>query len=115
MAESKFNKILTILLVVAIVGWAAYSKYSITTNAEDVASDFEEQAKKKKEEQEEGERLQIGGVDQGESIYNSSKTEVQKYYGYEIVGTISIPKIKIKYPILRKINNSIYKGSSCIS
>ena len=110
MVESKFNGVINILLIVAIIGiivllgyfgWAAYSKYSLTTNAEDAVAEFEENTKKRKEE--EGERIQIGAVDQGESIYNKvSNGEVQKYYGYEIIGTISIPKINIKYPILEK-------------
>lgn len=111
MRESKFNTILTVLLIIAIIGifaligyfsWAAYSKYSIETNAEEVASDFEETAKKEKEKKEEEERLQLGGVEQGSSIYETNKLESKKYYGYAILGTISIPKINIKYPILEK-------------
>lgn len=27
-----------------------------------------------------------------------------KYYGYEVLGTISIPKIKIEYPILERVS-----------
>lgn len=116
MFDSKFNGILTVLLIIAIIGifaligyfgWSVYSKYSIKSNAEDVVSNFEETVKNKKEEEEN--RVQIGEVDPGNSIYdNSSNGEIPKYYGYEIIGTISIPKINIKYPILRKVNNTIY-------
>lgn len=112
MVESKFNTILTVFLVIAIIGiialigyfgWAAYSKYSITTNAEEVASDFEEVVKKKKEEEPDEGRIEIGEVGASNSIYNTpTKTNTQKYYGYNIIGTISIPKINIKYPILEK-------------
>lgn len=114
MGENKFNKILTIFLVIVIIGifiligyftWSALSKYSINTNAEDAASSYEETVKKKNEEQkeEEGERLQIGEVDKGDNANNTNTNkEKQKYYGYDIVGTISIPKINIKYPILGK-------------
>ena len=62
--------------------------------------------KKKKEEQEEGERLQIEEWTKEILIYNSSKTEVRKYDGYEIVGTNFNSKIK------NKISNASEKSTT---
>lgn len=119
MSEGKgFNKLLTVLIVIAIIGiialiiffgWSTYNKYYLNANANEAVSDFEEYVKKDKEKQEGNqEGLEIGGLEAGSSIYNNQGT-VQKYYGYEILGTISIPKINIKYPILEKASTQAIK------
>lgn len=119
MSEGKgFNKLLTVLIVIAIIGiialiiffgWSTYNKYYLNANANEAVSDFEEYVKKDKEKQDGNqEGLEIGGLESGSSIYNNQGT-VQKYYGYEILGTISIPKINIKYPILEKASTQAIK------
>lgn len=116
MFNSKFNGLLTVLLIVAIIGiiaiigyfgWSVYNKYYINANAKNAVNAFEQIASgngNNNENQEEGDRGQIGGVDEGNSIYdgqtNSDKNT--RYQGYLVLGTISIPKIDIEYPILEK-------------
>lgn len=117
MFNSKFNGILTILLIVAIVGilgligyfgWSVYNKYYIDSSAKNAVNAFEQVAANNKknevknEAQDEGERGQIDGVEGGSSIYQNqtSSNNTTKYEGYDVYGTISIPKIKIEYPIL---------------
>lgn len=39
-----------------------------------------------------------------ETQYIGKKGNTTTYYGYEVLGTISIPKINIKYPILEKVS-----------
>ena len=46
----------------------------------------------------------IDGVSEGNTIYSNSSSNGAKttYYGYNVIGTISIPSINIEYPILEK-------------
>ena len=59
--------------------------------------------------QDEGDRAQIGDVEGTPSIYDQNREDSQKYYGYNVIGTISIPKIDIKYPILDKATTQSIK------
>ena len=122
MFNSKFSGLLTVLLIIAIIGiiavigyfsWTMYNKYSLDAKAKDVANAFEEIAitNKKEQPEDEGERVEIGDVEGGSSIYGNqtSQAKTTKYNGYEVYGTISIPKIKIQYPILEKSTPSAIK------
>lgn len=120
MFNSKFNGMLTILLIITIIGiiilisffgWSVYNKYYLNTEAKKAVETFEQIAvennkTEKPKDDEDGERTQIGGVEDGNSMYeaeNNKPKEATKYYGYEVLGTISIPKINIEYPILEKV------------
>ena len=119
MFNSKFNGLLTGLLIVAIIGivaligyfgWSVYNKYYLNAEAKNVVDAFEEAVGNKNEvKNEDGERTEIGGVEGGNSIYQQGGSSSEKTYGgYKVLGTISIPKIKIEYPILEKATpNSI--------
>lgn len=53
-------------------------------------------------------------MSEGDSIYqepssDSESNNPKKYYGYNVVGTISIPAIDIKYPILEKVTTGSLK------
>lgn len=111
MFNSKFNGLLTGLLIVAIIGivaligflgWSVFNRYYLNANANEVVENFEASVNKKDEE-EDGDRTTIGDVEDGDSIYGK-KPNKTTYYGYEVLGTISIPKIDIKYPILEKVS-----------
>ena len=112
MFNSKFNTLLTGLLVVAIIaiiglmiyfGYSIYSKYSIETGAKDAVDAFDNatgstppQSQPKPDENVDG-NLVIGGVqDSGNSIYSTPSSTPTTYKGYNVVGTISIPKIDIE-------------------
>lgn len=120
MFNSKFNNVLTVLLVIAIIGivaligyfgWSVYNKYYLDSSAHEVVESFEQNVGNKKDDEDEGERQQIGDVEGGNSIYNqnSGNGNANKYYGYNIIGTISIPSIKIEYPILEKATTQSIK------
>ena len=126
MFNSKFSGVLTVLLIVAIIGiigligyfgWSVYSKYYLNTSASDAADAFEQSVGNQNNNVEEPEDQntdqnqvaggQIGDVNPTNSIYGESgnsggNNNSNTYYGYKILGTISIPKIDIKYPILEK-------------
>lgn len=111
MFNSKFNGLLTGLLIVAIIGivaligflgWSVFNKYYLNANANEVVENFEASVNDKNEE-DDGNRTTIGDVENGDSIYGK-KPNKTTYYGYEVLGTISIPKIDIKYPILDKVS-----------
>lgn len=83
MFNSKFNGLLTVLLVIAIVGilgligyfgWSVYNKYYIDSSAKNAVNAFEQVAQnnKKNEVQNEPEnRVEIGAVADGNSIYQN--------------------------------------------
>ncbi len=118
MFNSKYNTLLTVLLVVAIVaivgiimylGYSLYNKYYINASAKNVVETFQEAVSNNttttttENETETDGDVTIGDVE-GSSIYNESSgsSTTTTYYGYNVIGTISIPKIDIEYPILEK-------------
>ena len=83
MFNSKFNGLLTILLIIAIIGilgligyfgWSVYNKYYIDSNAKNVVNAFEQATQnnnKNEMKNEAGERVEIGDVAGGNSIYEN--------------------------------------------
>lgn len=115
MFNSKFSGLLTGLLIVAIIGiialigyfgWSVYNKYYLDSQAQDAVESFE---KNTGTVEDEGDRAQIGDVEGTPSIYDQNRENSQKYYGYNVIGTISIPKIDIQYPILDKATTQSIK------
>ena len=119
MFNSKFNTLLTALLIIAIIaiigiigyfGYSIYNKYYLNAGAKDAVDAFEEtdgntttvtppQTNEIVEE-----NVVIGGGSEGNNIYQeptqNGGTNNTTYYGYNVIGTISIPAIDIEYPIL---------------
>lgn len=118
MFNSKFNGLLTALLVIAIIGiialigffgWSVYNKYYLNSSAHDAIEAFEDSINRNNVDGEDGERGQIGGVEQGNSLYSQTGSGTTKYGGYNVIGTIEIPKINIEYPILEKATTQSIK------
>ena len=124
MFNSKFNGLLTVLLIIAIIGiialigyfgWSVYNKYYLNASARDAVDAFEQSVGNQDNEEpnenqntteDDPNRQEIGNVSetpQGQpNNSNENNNNTNTYYGYKILGTISIPKIDIKYPILEK-------------
>ena len=117
MFNSKFNGLLTVLLIIAIIGivilmgyfgWSVYNKYYIDSSAKNVVESFEEAVSNNKKDENTsvdiGDREDLGSLEGSTNIYTNqtSSGSKTKYGGYEVFGTISIPKINIEYPILEK-------------
>jgi len=128
MFNSKYNSLLTVLLVLAVIaiisiigylGYSMYNKYYINVGAQDAIDAFEQMTEKDKnkvtpkdpEDQNTGGDVIIEGIPNDNSIYNKPQDSSKKttYYGYNVVGTISIPAIKIEYPILEKVTTKSLK------
>ena len=120
MFNSKFNSLLTALLIIAIIailaiigyfGYSIYNKYYLNVGAKDAVDAFEQAVGNQNTvttppTNELVQNVVIGGVSEGDSMYQNqtqnNNTSTTTYYGYEVVGTISIPAIDIEYPILGK-------------
>lgn len=124
MFNSKFNTLLTILLIVAIVaivgiigyfGYSIYNKYYINTEAKSAVDAFEEtvgntvQTAEETDENELDGNVTIGGVSEANTNTSSTTSTTTTYYGYNVIGTISIPAIDIEYPILEKVTTKSIK------
>ncbi len=123
MFNSKFNTLLTVLLVIAIIaivgliayfGYSIYSKYYINAAAKEAIDAFEQAigntVTPSTDDNEVDGNVTIGGVSEGESIYQNQTTgTTTTYYGYNVIGTISIPAIDIEYPILEKVTTRSLK------
>ena len=121
MFNSKFNNVLTIVLIVAIIlivvligvfGYAMYNKYYISNKNKEAMDLFDQQVAENKPEEPDTnqtteENIVIGDVAGGNSIYSDqssggSSSNPVKLGGYNVIGKISIPKIKLESTILDK-------------
>ena len=110
--EAKYSKFLTILLVVIIIaivgligylGFSYYKNYSSKSDADKFVSSFVEEAnqteiKPTENNTDEGISNEILTANTGST---SSSKEVPMYKGYEILGTIEIPKTNVNYPVYK--------------
>lgn len=127
MFNSKYSNVLTVLLVIVIVaiigliaflGYDMYRKYYIDKDAEDFMSKYEEQLGNVTLEDGNKNETQENTVDNGnttiidpgnQTITNTTNngstgsSSSTTYKGFNVLGTIEIPKTGIKYPILDKV------------
>lgn len=124
MFNSKYSNILTIILVIVIIaiislicflGYDFYRKYYIDKEAQDFMAQYEEQMKNVIDTNTINENTVSDGnttiIDPGASSNtvannnenSSSNKKVPTYKGYNVLGTIEIPKTGIKYPVLDKV------------
>lgn len=106
MFNSKYSKFLTVLLVIAIIaivallgffGYDLYRKYFVDKNAQEAIAQFEKTT-------EDNNQTDSGNLEQaGNTVLSSGETGTTKLQGYTVVGTIEIPKIDVKYPILENV------------
>ena len=117
MFESKYSKILTIILVVVIVaiiillGFLAYdymNKFSSTKQASDFVEDYQGNITTSEESNTDSSQENIvldstNEVPITDSSTSGSSTGKKKYKGYTVVGTMKIPAINLEYPIFEEI------------
>ena len=132
--NSKYGNILTIILVVAIIaiigivgviGYRIYDAYYVDTGATQAAIQFEQTLQNNSNNQDNinntiGSNIKENITDVEDSTINnndnnsnngSSSQSTTTYKGFTVVGTIQIPKIKLKYPILEKLSAKALKTS----
>ena len=109
MLETKYSKFLTVLLIiiiVAVIGLGGYLGYSYFHKAK-IENDSNQYVQTFVEEV--GNQTEGNQTENPESIANAinetvnthSDGSVKQYKGYNVIGTIEIPKTNIKYPILQ--------------
>lgn len=117
MFESKYSKILTIILVVVIVaiiillGFLAYdyiNKFSSTKQASDFVEDYQGNITTSEEDNTNNSQENVtldstNEVPITDSSTSGSSTGKKKYKGYTVVGTMKIPAINLEYPIFEEI------------
>ncbi len=116
--NSKYGNVLTVILVIAIIaivgiigiiGYNIYKKYAIEKGAAEAISQFENLIEDGNVVDPNSTVGEISGIDDTANITTSNgKT---KYKGFDVIGTIEIPKINLKYPILEKVGKKSLETS----
>lgn len=126
MFNSKYSKVLTGLLVVVIIlivgtiGYFVYDIYFVKAKNKElteVSEDFSSQIRKKPKDNNNTVEENIANPVEGMTTERNNQTassEKQFMEGYEIMGSISIPKTKINYPILEKVTKKSLETSVAI-
>ena len=124
--NSKYGNLLTVILVVAIIaiigivaiiGYKMFNAYSTETGAMQAATEFEQSVQQNQvtnnigdniSDSENNTKVDISGIEgtTSESTTQSgtSTQTTTKYKGFDVIGTIQIPAIDLKYPILEKLS-----------
>ena len=110
MLEMKYSRLLTILLVIIIIaiigllgylGFSHYKNVSTKDEAEQWVATFSEQGEQTGQSQNVSDEGNISdevlAADVGSGQSNTSNT----YKGYEVVGSIEIPKTNVTYPVFK--------------
>lgn len=117
MIESKYGKVLTVILVIVVIGvlvllgflgYDVYKKYTSDRTVAEVMNEFSEViANNTREENVTVDNTQVvlenidtGTITTGDS--SSGTSSVVQCEGYNVVGTIEIPAIDLEYPILER-------------
>ena len=114
MFESKYGKLLTVILVIVVIaiigllgflGYDVFKKFTTKKTAAQVAEEFENTVTD--EENTTVDNTIVAPIlNEVTNEQNTTNTETPKkvtYKGYNVVGTIEIPKIDLKYPILERV------------
>lgn len=116
--NSKYGNVLTVILVIAIIaiigiiviiGYNIYRKYSIEKGAKEAISQFENLIGDGNVADPNSTVGEISGIDETGNITKvKGKTQ---YKGFDVIGTIEIPKINLKYPVLEKVTKKSLETS----
>lgn len=115
MFDNKYNKFLTVLLVIIIVaviglggylGYNYYKNYKIDDDSSHYVSTFVEDVEENTNQTHTNtntneESGSIEGEVDTSTTTSSSSGKTKTYKGFNVIGTIEIPKINIKYPVLQ--------------
>lgn len=112
MFETKYSKFLTVLLVIIIVavigligylGYNYYKNYKISNDSDQYVSTFVEEVGEttgNNTNTEEGNGSISDNIDSAD-IDSSNNGAKKTYKGFNVIGTIEIPKTNVKYPVLQ--------------
>lgn len=116
MFESKYSKVLTIILIVVIIaivlllGFLAFDyiqKFNTTKQASDFVENYQGDINSgnQNNDGEETENVTLNSTTETpiESSGTSGSGTKKKYYNYSVVGTMKIPAINLEYPIVENV------------
>ena len=118
--NSKYSNVLTVILVIAIIaiivivgfiGYNIYKKYHIEKGAAEAVAQFDNLVNNPSDNSIATNNTGINGIVEDTEITTNHKTGKTTYKGYEVVSTIQIPKINLKYPILEKVTKKSLETS----
>ena len=114
MFKNNYNKVLTVLLIIIVIAilvllgigiWNLYKKYSVEKSASDFVDDYQGDISFGDEDSSNNignnVELDIGNNSVGGN--NTSEPTKTKYQGFTVQGTIKIPAINLKYPLLTEV------------
>lgn len=129
MVDNRFNKILTIIIVISLIGlfivmgfWGydIFQKYYIRNGAEEAVDEFDKKLNEQNidennttttNENKNTNTNNLNGNTKSNSAKTSTKKVQMKYRGFDVAGKIEIPKTKLKYPVLSVATLSSMKVS----
>lgn len=129
MVDNRFNKILTIIIVISLIGlfivmgfWGydIFQKYYIRNGAEEAVDEFDKKLNEQNinennttttNENKNTNTNNLNGNTTSNSAKTSTKKVQMKYRGFDVAGKIEIPKTKLKYPVLSVATLSSMKVS----
>lgn len=121
MFESKYSKVLTIVLAVVIaaivillgfLGFDYIKKYNLSKQASDFVEDYQGDVTTVEEDNNTADNVQENvvldssnevAIDNSTNSSSSSSSGKKKYKGYTVVGTMRIPAINLEYPIFEEV------------
>ncbi len=123
MFESKYSKVLTVILVIIIIaivgllaflGYDYYQNYMITKDTSDFVDNFQGDVVNQ-DPVEDGDNTGETEENPFEQIQDaqtgSASNTKQQYKGFGVLGTMEIPAINFKYPILEKVTKKSIETS----
>lgn len=121
MFESKYSKVLTVILVIVIVaivgllGFLAYDYYQnyiITKDTSEFVDNFQGDVTDENSEDEQvADSNGTNPLDQIQDANTGSGSAKRTYKGFGVLGTMEIPAINLKYPILEKVTKKSIETS----
>lgn len=115
--NSKYGNLLTVILVIAIIaiigvvgiiGYRIFKAYSTDSGAAEAANRFEFTVNPENVIEQNTTKGEIASGNDNTATDNQKTTT---YKGFEVVGTIQIPSINVKYPILEKLTTKSLETS----
>ena len=127
MFESKYSKVLTVILIIVIIaiigllGFLAYDyyqNYMVTKDTSDFVDGFQGEVISEEDNNTVDDNT-VGTLDENpldrlndpSAEGTSSSTKKTMYKGFGVLGTMEIPTISFKYPVLEKVTKSSIETS----
>lgn len=119
MFNNKYSKVLTVLLVIVIIGivgllgflgYDLYKKFTIDKDSQAFVDNFENKIADNEDDntntQDQNSYIENPYDNATVSTGTTSSSKKVTYKGFEVSGTIEIPKTNLKYPVITKVSKT---------